>query len=70
MIEIAKKRVQNKMVHALRGGWILVGIAKKNCKNQRVYALKGRWTRTGIGKKVQKYECLCMKGRVDNDWNF
>ena len=60
--------MQNKRVHALRGGWILIGIAKKNCKNQRVYALKGRWTITGIAKKVQKYEGLCMKGRVDTDW--
>ena len=53
MIEIAK-RVQNKRVYALRGGWTLIGIATKNCKNKRVYALKGWWTITGIAKKVQK----------------
>ena len=31
MIEIAK-RVQNKRVYALRGGWTLIGITKKIVK--------------------------------------
>ena len=53
MIEIAK-RVQNKRVYALSGGWTLIGITKKIAKNKRVYALKGRWTITGIAKKSAK----------------
>ena len=53
MIEIIK-RVQNKKVYALRGGWTLIGIAPQNCKNKRVYALKSGWTITGLAKKVQK----------------
>ena len=60
-----QETVQNKRVHALRGGWILIGIAPQNCKNQRVYALKGKWTITGIAKKVQKEKGLCIKGWVD-----
>ena len=61
MIEIAK-RVQNKRVYALSGGWTRIGIATKNCKNKRVYALKGGWTITGLAKKVQKIRGFMHEG--------
>ena len=49
-----QNRVQNKRVHALRGGWILIGIAKKNCKKSEGLCIKGQVDNNWNSKKRAK----------------
>ena len=48
------KIVQNKRVHALRGGWILIGIAAPKLQKSEGLCIKGQVNNNWIAKKKCK----------------